>query len=529
MYFFCILLVLTCLNLPIYLQYKKGVQEHLLAQEEASIISATQMLQREMYEQLHLLDLIIKSYILKEYLAEGTQKQHLRVEKSFQDISTSFHRFDQIRLLDNTGQEKIRINLVAGVGQIVAKNQLQNKANRYYFKNTQQLPTGQIYISKLDLNIENETLELPHKPTLRFATALKNKQGNPAGVLVINYLAKGMLDHFRELITQRHNYQGMLVDNQGYWLANKQKEKEWGADLNRPEQNLANEHPKLWAEMNKKLSGVYETKKGVYRYHTIDPLNFTHRQPAHFRLDHHPLIAKESYTNTNWKMVVFLPREFINSHTFLYQPLGQILLVFFILLIASLSLLAASFTVQKRLNRKKELATQALLEKQATLDELTNINNRRHFYQLGEAATQQALEQKKPLAALMLDADYFKKINDTYGHATGDLVLKKLAKTIVNNLSDLAILGRIGGEEFAVLIPNTNLNQAQEVAERLRKALAACKVTTAEGADIKFTVSIGISLLTNQDLILDKLLQKADLALYQAKKLGRNRVEYLTD
>src|SRR5699024_9387719 len=91
-----------------------------------------------------------------------------------------------------------------------------------------------------------------------------------------------------------------------------------------------------------------------------------------------------------------------------------------------------------------------ILEQQANIDALTGLNNRRNFYVLGELELKRALRQETPLAALMLDADLFKKVNDTYGHAAGDLVLQDLAKTMKNTLRDIDVLGRIGGEEFAV-------------------------------------------------------------------------------
>lgn len=523
-FFLLLNVVFFGINLPVYFQYENGVKERLLAQEEASVASATQMFQREMYELLHLLDLIIKSYTLEEYLTEGTPEQGDRLEKTFQNISTSFHRFDQIRLLNNSGHEQIRVNLVDAIGTLVPDEELQDKSERYYFRATQKMPLGQIYVSVMDLNVEQGILELPYKPTLRFSTPLKDSQGNPAGVLVINYLAKGMLVRFRQLMKQRADNQGMLLDNYGFWLSSRDPEREWGGDLNKPEQNFAKLFPEVWSEVISNYSGVFETKDGIYRYHNLEPLNFVDNQPAHFRIDHHPIISAESFANTDWKLVILLPRELINSHSFMYQPLGQILLGLFMLLIAGLSLLGAGFTLQWQLRKQKEQQVKATLEKQARIDELTGISNRRSFYELGQMEVKRALRQKAPLATLMIDADHFKKVNDTYGHAVGDLVLKDLTKTISKTLREIDLLGRVGGEEFAVLLPQTSLTQAQEVAERIRKALEERKVPIPKGEDVTYTVSIGLAMLSEQEDQLDKLLQKADTALYQAKEQGRNRV-----
>lgn len=528
-FFLLLVLVLSGVSLPVYLQYKKGLQEQLLAQEEISVVSAVQMFQKEMYEQLHMLDLIIQSQTLRDYLAERTPKQRTQLEEFFANISTSFHRFDQIRLLDNAGQEKIRVNLVGDEAHLVAQEDLQNKALRYYFKVTQRMPLGQVYISAMDLNVEQEVVELPHKPTLRFATPLKDAQGEPAGVLVINYLAKGMLVRFRELMTQRFDQQGMLLDGQGYWLSNHERDNEWGADLGRPEHSFAQLYPDAWPEVSANTSGILQTKNGIFRYQSIEPLNFLDSKPAHFRIDHHSLISAESYANTNWKLVIFIPQEVIDAHSFLHQPLGRTVLVLFVLLIAGLAFLGAHFAVRRQLQQQEDLRVRHILEQHASIDSLTGISNRRHFYALGELELKRALRHKTSLAALMLDADHFKQVNDTHGHAVGDLVLKELAKIMSHTLREVDVFGRIGGEEFAVLLPNTSFTQALEVAERLRLKLAACNLPLPSGGHISFTVSIGLAMLASEERQLGSLLKKADMALYQAKQQGRNCVVSFTE
>lgn len=526
LFFFLLLTVVFFgVSLLVYLQYKNGLEEQLLAKEEISVTSAVQMFQKEMYEQLHMIDLIVQSHTLKEYLAdESSLERKVRLERLFETISTSFHRFDQIRLLDNSGLEQIRVNLVDGKGQPVARKNLQSKAQRYYFKAAQNMQPGQIYISTMDLNVEKGALEIPYKPTLRFATPLKDAQGNQAGVLVINYLAKGMLVRFRQLMSQRADQQGMLLDNKGYWLSNHERDNEWGADLGKPEHGFAQFYPEAWPTVAANESGVLETKAGIFRYQSIQPLNFLDNQPAHFRMEHHPLIAQESYANTQWKLVIFLPREVIDAHSFLNQPLGRTLLALFIFMMASLAFLAAYLAVHRQLRLQKEQQDRALLEQQASIDALTGIRNRRSFYELAEIELKRAQRYKEPLAALMVDADYFKKVNDTYGHAVGDLVLKDLAKTMTETLREVDLLGRVGGEEFAVLLLHMTLPEALEVAERLRLKIEGGSVSLPEGGSINFTVSIGLAMLSDQEKQLSDLFKKADIALYEAKRLGRNRV-----
>jgi diguanylate cyclase (GGDEF)-like protein len=141
-----------------------------------------------------------------------------------------------------------------------------------------------------------------------------------------------------------------------------------------------------------------------------------------------------------------------------------------------------------------------------------------------DAELQRARRYQNPLALLMIDIDHFKTINDNYGHKTGDLVLQKLSAMLIDSLRQVDIVGRIGGEEFAILLPESKLENAVEVAERLRVQVANTKLALESGQLVRFTVSIGVALLDKPDINLDTLFSSADEALYQAKNTGRNRV-----
>ena len=164
------------------------------------------------------------------------------------------------------------------------------------------------------------------------------------------------------------------------------------------------------------------------------------------------------------------------------------------------------------------------LERQATRDYLTGLNNRRYFMERGETELAQAKRYGHKLSLLMLDIDRFKRINDTHGHKVGDIVLQQLAVILRDSFRTVDIIGRIGGEEFAVLLPETELAQATEVAERLRKNVAEADLTQATGLPLRFTISIGVAELEGKDVSLDRLLELADKALYEAKQGGRNKV-----
>lgn len=165
---------------------------------------------------------------------------------------------------------------------------------------------------------------------------------------------------------------------------------------------------------------------------------------------------------------------------------------------------------------------EARLNHLASTDALTGANNRHCFLRRGEEEISRSQRYGRPLSLLMLDIDYFKKINDTYGHAAGDDVLRSLSLCCRKIFRKTDVFGRIGGEEFAAVLPETALAEAEPVAERIRQELEQLKIDSPEGC-ISFTVSVGV-VERQGDQHLADVMYFADKALYRAKHLGRNRV-----
>ena len=173
---------------------------------------------------------------------------------------------------------------------------------------------------------------------------------------------------------------------------------------------------------------------------------------------------------------------------------------------------------------RERKAMELELQRLANTDPLTGLYNRRQFYELTNQELARSRRTKSPVSLMMIDIDHFKQINDTYGHAMGDVVLQRLGSAMKNFLREMDVIARLGGEEFAILLPQTSLGQATELAQRLRLKIANDTVPATQGADIKFTVSIGIDEWRESDPNLDALLKRCDTAMYQAKNSGRNCV-----
>lgn len=163
------------------------------------------------------------------------------------------------------------------------------------------------------------------------------------------------------------------------------------------------------------------------------------------------------------------------------------------------------------------------VQRMATTDSLTGLHNRHHFFQLAEHEFQRARRYGRPLSVIMLDIDHFKRVNDTYGHAVGDQVLQAVAGRCRETLRDVDHMGRYGGEEFVVLLPESDVEGAHNAAERLRRCVAESPIETGRGP-VAVTISLGAAAITEDCPDLAALLDRADAAMYAAKQAGRNRV-----
>ncbi|HEX2009681.1 MAG TPA: diguanylate cyclase [Roseateles sp.] len=164
------------------------------------------------------------------------------------------------------------------------------------------------------------------------------------------------------------------------------------------------------------------------------------------------------------------------------------------------------------------------LQHLASHDPLSGLLNRHSFHEQAGARLRQLAAGRHAAALLMLDLDHFKQINDVHGHAAGDEVLRAFARLAGDCLREVDLMGRVGGEEFAILLPGCSHEAAQAVAERVRAALAAARIDIGEGRWVSATVSIGIAVGAPAQELLEPLLVQADLALYRAKTAGRNRL-----
>jgi len=190
-------------------------------------------------------------------------------------------------------------------------------------------------------------------------------------------------------------------------------------------------------------------------------------------------------------------------------------------------LLGFLFLFFRRLTNKINDA-QTRIEEMAILDVLTGLFNRRHVMERFSEEMKRARRLGKDLGCIMIDIDNFKAINDTYGHLVGDKTLREVSEVLKRSVRTYDITGRYGGEEFLIILPDTDFRETGIFAERIRTAIQTHPVGESEATPaIPVTISLGITSLTDTDISIDNMIKRADDGLYKAKKEGRDRVAWV--
>jgi len=262
--------------------------------------------------------------------------------------------YDQVRFLDSNGMEKIRINYNAGHPAIVPPEGLQDKSKRYYFKDTISLRKGEVFVSPLDLNIEQGVVEQPLKPMIRFGAPLFSREGTPFGIVMLNYLAEEMLNDIDEL-TGNTADRLMLVNREGYWLKAPSPEDEWGFMFpERKDRTFANRFPLAWQKISANDSGQFLDDTGMFTYATIRPLDVgLHSSTGSAEA----FSASSKHLEANeyaWKIISFVPATELGRHLQPYRTVS--LLVTFSLAL----LLGLGCWIGAESNVKRAMAEEAL-------------------------------------------------------------------------------------------------------------------------------------------------------------------------
>ncbi|MCB9957002.1 MAG: GGDEF domain-containing protein [Rhodospirillaceae bacterium] len=445
---------------------------------------------------------------LDEFINYQDQDALEEAADEYIEIMQNSHSYSQIRFIDESGMEQARVDRTSDGLQIVGDDDLQDKGSRYYFQQAINLPLGSVYISPLDLNIEDSGIEVPDQPTIRVATPVGDDTGQPRGIVVINIDAAPILERITRASALAPG-DPMLFNTDGYWLLSPNPGQQWGFMFpDRADQRMGVQFPEIWQGMSDRVAGRVETDDGVVTFRRFSPLSEVHRCNEEHALTR-PALMQADY---EWIVASWLSPRLINAvkHEVLLAQL-YIALPLLVSLLGTMRL--AELFIQER------RAHHADLRAMARRDGLTRLPNRVAFEESVAQEASRCRRSGRKFAVLYIDLDGFKGINDTFGHKAGDSVLQGVAAALTSRIRQVDTAARLGGDEFVVLLADVgDAESALAVANDLCARIAEVSY---EGRCIGGSIGAAI---WPDDADLEHLLQRADDAMYRAKQAGKNRV-----
>jgi diguanylate cyclase (GGDEF)-like protein/PAS domain S-box-containing protein len=297
------------------------------------------------------LRVIAKLPSLRRYLDSHSPAQRNELDNFFLALSKEKRRYDQVRYIDASGQEVIRINYNNGNPAILPHEQLQNKSRRYFFNDAFKLNQGEVYVSPLDLNVEENRLEIPYKPTIRFGTPVFDSAGRKKGILLFNYYGNDLLQNFRKIMSGG-DHSSMLLNRDGYWLDSRNHADEWGFMLGKKERTFGHDFDNEWRTISIGEEGTLLTEKGLFIYSTVHPLLL--RQHSSTGSDTAVGARKQviEFPEYYWKIVSFTPRDVLSGARFFNQAATRMVIVYIYLVLALGSWLIAFITLRRKLGEE---------------------------------------------------------------------------------------------------------------------------------------------------------------------------------
>ena len=497
-------------------QTQKYELQTTLIREESALNSASELTSLVFVQKLSDLLVLAEGEILKSYLHDGSMKNWIRVAREFSLFARRKPKYSQLRFIGIDGVEELRINNRDGTQEIVPRSALQDKSDRYYFKEAIKLKQGGIYVSPLDLNMENGVIEQPITPTIRFATPVVDGYGVKRGILIINYTPDELLHRIADIFKSR---QGMAVmlNSDGYWLLGVPEEKLWGF-MYGSDETFAKQHPDVWAAITSNVKGSFFSDDGIFVFQKAYPLDRS-KQGTLENIEMDALPADRVLGERHWIYLSHISNNLIEDLTAKRLMIASItyLLLFFVT--GVISVFFAKNAVQKKLAYRQ-------LQQFATTDALTGLANRRELEKVALREFRRAQRFRRDFSVMMLDLDHFKRVNDTFDHTIGDEVLRHVVDICKGVIRGQDFLARYGGEEFVILLPETQLDGAGQLGERICERVENTPYKT-DQTSVSITISIGVSALVASDEQYQDIVVRADKALYEAKSQGRNQTVVL--
>ncbi|MFC1866701.1 diguanylate cyclase domain-containing protein [Thermodesulfobacteriota bacterium] len=516
-YFFAIFMLIgAVLAGTISVLYHLETKDHVLRlknEERIHLKVQTQIIASRLEDVVTDLKFLSRQNELYHMLESAERNDKVEVAKEYLAFSGLKRKYDQIRFIDNLGMERIRVNFNNGTPVVVSDDHHQEKGNRYYFTETMALNRGDIFVSPMDLNIEQDKIEIPFKPMMRFGIPVFDAQERKRGIIVLNYLGAKLIDAIKES-SEASLGDMMLVNLDGFWLAGPIEDNEWGFMFEeRKYRKFPTDFPEEWKQIFSSREVQIHTGNGLFTSVTVYPL-IESLQSTHGTDDRGGITRATNSNSYLWKIISHIPQQKLHLET------RELLLKLFLLGI-SLFLLSTipSWIIAQAIVRRKLHQLELYLS--ANYDKLTELPNRSLLLDRLNQNLKQSKRDERKFALLFIDLDGFKSVNDTLGHDAGDELLIKVAEKLLRCVRESDTVARLGGDEFTVILSTiTSSDNAKTVARKIIEILSV--PFNIRGHDTQIGASIGISIYPDNGNDIEVLLKKADDAMYLAKKGGKN-------
>lgn len=495
-------LLVASINYSLYRLEKKEMENRSLKDAELAVTLYEKIIITHMESTLSDLLLLRNFNSFNNYLLSPSRENREFLEQDLKHLSLHKKVYDQIRFIDTTGMEKIRINY--NDGNPAPAKLLQNKSSRYYFSETIKQNENTLTISRFDLNMEMGIVEVPLKPTIRFSLSVFS-QGEIKGVLVINYLGTHILNELTSI-----NIPGeiIILNKKGEWVYSQDNKHAWSYMY--PEKNISNfsqTHPETWAALKDEKSMTLLNNSGLFSAMQTNMIQ-SKKNGLYSNIN---LKLSESY----WWLVHHTPLQILNEKTDeIFHKRFNVLMVML------LPIVLVSWVTTRAIVQRK--AYQKALKKSALYDHLTDLPNRRLMLERLSSTLEQGGRYLFDFALMYLDLDGFKAINDTWGHDTGDEVLKEISQRLLNSLRKSDTAARLGGDEFIIILSRINSPEdchilAEKLLDHLKEPILYKNNRITVGASIGCTICKPHTYSGTEEI-----LKHADKAMYEVKKQGKN-------
>jgi diguanylate cyclase (GGDEF)-like protein/PAS domain S-box-containing protein len=286
------------------------------------------------------------STAVQKMVESGGKRAIEDVAKDFLVFAANKDKYDQVRYIDSQGIEVVRVNYNGGKPVIVPEDQLQSKADRYYFRDTMSLARDEIFVSPLDLNIENGQIERPHKPMIRFGIPLYDSANTKRGVLILNYLGDHFLNHINGALSSREN-ETMLLNAEGFWLLAPEQKDEWGF-MFKNGRRFQDRFPAAWQTFQQQNNGVYQDDRGIFVYASVRPMLEGQVSSSGSAEAYAPSSGSSGIHDYVWTLVSHTPEQILKQKQKRHWQIGLLQYVLLLLVIIPLTLAFAWAQVRKR-------------------------------------------------------------------------------------------------------------------------------------------------------------------------------------